>query len=207
MEFSYDRTGFPLIPLIRKGLEVHLLPVTKMQFEAFLAESQEFGDTCYEEMLALNPRVPYQTFTSETREQLFLTGILPDEAVAFARWMGEGFTLPTVEEWRAIYEELALGLDPKYDAFDLAAHCPEGACGVILQRLAALCDLDSLFELSLMQGGIVEWVKQKRTYAGLGSPRPEFHPNLWDSRRDIVKPVDTNVRIRYFGFRLIRRIV
>lgn len=207
MQFSYDRTGFPLIPLIRIGLEVHLLPVTKIQFERFMAEPNDFGDSWYEELLVLNPRQSYRRFTEENREQLFLTGILPEEALTFARWLGKGFTLPTVEEWRAIYDELALELDPVYGAVDLFSECPKGPAGFILQRLMALCELESLFDLSLMQEGLVEWVRQDRTWVGLGAPRAEFHPNLWNLHLDVVKPIDLKCRVKYFGFRLIRKIV
>jgi hypothetical protein len=40
---------------------------------------------------------------------------------------------------------------------------------------------------------------------GLGSPRTEFQPNLWDPLTKEVKPIDPNERLPYFGFRLVRR--
>ncbi|MCI0529260.1 MAG: formylglycine-generating enzyme family protein [Nitrospira sp.] len=123
MLFSYDRTGFPLIPLYRAGVEVHWLPVTKVQLECFLAETGRLGNDWYEEVLKLNPQVSYSEFTGDHREQLFVTGILPEEALAFARWMEDRFDLPTVEEWRTIYEELALGLDPLYNPVNLPSEC------------------------------------------------------------------------------------
>lgn len=112
MQWSCDRTGFPLVAIPGLGMEVHLLPVTKVQFERFLAEPDAFGDTWYEEALALNPRVPSRQFTAKNRERLFLTGILPEEALAFAKWLGAGFDLPTVTEWREIHKAFAAELAP-----------------------------------------------------------------------------------------------
>ncbi len=57
-----------------------------------------------------------------------------------------------------------------------------------------------------MKDGLVEWVRQDRAWAGLGTPRPEFHPNLWDPLSDVVKPISLQTRLKYFGFRLVRRI-
>jgi len=206
MFFSYDKTGFPLIPLFRTELEVHMLPVTKIQFERFLAESHNLGDDSYKEALKLNPSVSHKQFTPDNREQLFVTGILPEEALSFARWMGNEFDLPTVEEWRFIYDELALGLDPLHDSTTLPSQCPAEPVGALLQRLWDQCQPYSLFDLTLMKGGLVEWVRQDRAWAGLGAPRPEFHPNLWDPLSDVVKPISLKTRLKYFGFRLVRRI-
>ena len=107
MLFSCDRTGFPLIAVPEVAAHVQLLPVTKAQFECFIVEPNPFGDAWYEEVLQLNPRVTYRRYGADERARLFLTGILPEEALLFARWVGEGFDLPTVDEWRAIYAALA----------------------------------------------------------------------------------------------------
>ena len=45
MQFSYDRIGFPLIVVPDVGIEMHLLPVTKVQFERFIAEPNKFDST------------------------------------------------------------------------------------------------------------------------------------------------------------------
>src|SRR5712692_8216258 len=100
MRLCCDRTGFPLLEWAETGLAMSLLPVTKVQFECFLAEPNEFGDKWYEEVLAVSPRVPWRQFDTGNRERLFLTGIQPNEALAFARWLGEDFDLPTEAEWR-----------------------------------------------------------------------------------------------------------
>ncbi len=61
------------------------------------------------------------------QERLFITGLWPDEALAFARWLGEGFDLPTLAEWRAIYAALkraALPPPPPPPAEPLATSLP-----------------------------------------------------------------------------------
>jgi hypothetical protein len=52
---------------------------------------------------------------------------------------------------------------------------------------------------------VVEWVRQGQTWVGLGAPRPQFHPNLWDPLTNEVKPLRLDERLPYFGFRLVRR--
>lgn len=74
MDCCFDRTGFPYIESKDLALAVSLLPLTKLQFEVYLADLTPQGDRWYEELLALNPRVSPQRFTSEQRERLFLTG-------------------------------------------------------------------------------------------------------------------------------------
>jgi formylglycine-generating enzyme required for sulfatase activity len=205
MQFSCDRTGFPLVALPELLLEVQLLPVTKVQFERFLAEPNSFGDTWYEEVLQLNPRVSSRRFTTENRERLFLTGLLPEEVLAFAKWMGEGFALPTVAEWRAIHK--ALGAEPASLRRLTTLLSQQGArlAFELVQHLQASFQLPSLLDLSLMQCGVVEWVRQGSAWVGLGAPRPEFHPNLWNPQVDEVRPLRAGVRIPYFGCRLVRR--
>jgi len=39
----------------------------------------------------LNPGILPEELTLDNREHLFVTGILPAEAQAFAEWLGEGF--------------------------------------------------------------------------------------------------------------------
>ena len=80
-----DPCGFPVIPVESLGLSVHLLPVAKVQFERFLAEPNDYGDSWYEELLALNPRSSHTRLDNETRERAFLTGVVPEEARAFAK--------------------------------------------------------------------------------------------------------------------------
>ena len=106
MLITSDRTGFPLVAIEEAGVEVHLLPITIGQFRQFVTETEAITATEYDKLWALNMAVAPDRFRAEERERLFVTGVLPPEALAFARWLGEGFDLPTVKEWRAVYAAL-----------------------------------------------------------------------------------------------------
>lgn len=187
MLISFDKTGFPLVVAEGVGVEVHLLPITKTQFAKFAVES---------------PFSLAEPVTAKNYETLFAGGILADEALDFARWLGEGFDLPTVDEWRAIYRFLKKTPLPQYN---LSAELVDGEAGAILDTLADLLDPNSMLDFSLMRGGLVEWVRHGETLAGLGAPRPEFHPNLWEPLRHTVTPIRPAERLPYFGLRLVRR--
>jgi hypothetical protein len=60
-------------------------------------------------------------------------------------------------------------------------------------------------DFSLMSGGLVEWSRSNQEIIGVGVPRPEFHPNLWDVLINEIRPIRPTQRVRYFGFRLVRR--
>jgi ATP-dependent Clp protease ATP-binding subunit ClpA len=142
---------------------------------------------------------------ADTRERLFVTGVFPEEALAFARWMGEGFDLPTSQEWRSIFSVLAHEQALPHHIISFGMQHSTASVGIIGQRLLAQLRADSLLDLSLMRGGIVEWVRQDNTWVGLGAPRPELHPNLWDPLTVEVKPIRLGDHVPYFGFRLVRR--
>ena len=202
MLISSDRTGFPLIVVEEAAVEVHLLPITKIQFAQFMDESPTVPTPSYEEMLALNPKTHPTSFTAAERERLFISGVLPEEALAFARWLGPGFDLPTVAEWRDIYAVLRREPPPRHNAMTDFA---EGAAATILQKIEAQLHVRSMRDFALMQGGLVEWVRQAQQMVGLGVPRAEFHPNLWDVLHNEIRPINPDQRVHYFGFRLVRR--
>src|SRR5205807_608912 len=110
MQWSLDRTGFPVLELPELRLAVHLLPVSKLQFERFLAEpvmeAGLFGDSWYEAVVAVSPRLALREAQPTNYEAQFLGGILPAEAERFARWLGSGYDLPRVETWRQADEFL-----------------------------------------------------------------------------------------------------
>ncbi|MBE7472989.1 MAG: hypothetical protein DPW09_12735 [Anaerolineae bacterium] len=202
MLLTFDRTNFPLIAVEEVGLEVHLLPVTKLQFEQFVAASGPLEEARYQKLLALNPAVsPAELLTAEP-ERLFVTGILPKEAQAFAAWLGEGLGLPTVKEWRAIYNAFRRMSLPRHDLGVELAGTPLGA--FVAHQIRQMPG-NLMLDLSLMRGGLVEWARRGQGWVGLGSPRPDFQPNLWDPLADEVKPLRPDERLPYFGFRLIRR--
>jgi hypothetical protein len=207
VQFTFDRTGFPLLRLPHLRLDVHLLPVTKLQFEQFLATEQGYGDRWYEQLLNLNPRVSYHDFPDPLREQLFLTGILPPEAERFALWLGDGFGLPTAEQWGRIFGHLERRKDAVKTTFQAIRREAASAPRHILQRLAEQIGDASPQQQGLWIGGVVEWVAGLRAgWAGLGAPRPQFYPNLFRPPADLVRPISGAERQKQFGFRLIRWI-
>jgi formylglycine-generating enzyme required for sulfatase activity len=199
-----DRAGFPLLRLAELGLEVQLWPVAKVQFERFLAEPDGLGDNWYEEVLKQNARVSWRSASEEAREQLLLTAVLPAEALRFAAWLGAGFDLPTLEEWRNIHRALAGDILTTAKLVAVRSQAGEAARG-IMDRLIRQLQPRTMLDLSLMRGGVVEWVREGRNWTGLGCPREAFWPNVWDPLTEAVRPIDAAARLPYFGFRLVRR--
>jgi hypothetical protein len=87
----------------------------------------------------------------------------------------------------------------------LAVELADSPAGTILARLTRQMLSHLLLDISLLRGGLVEWVRHGRSWVGLGAPRPDFHPNLWDPLNHEIKPLRPSDRLPYFGFRLIRR--
>ena len=218
MQFCFDRTGFPLIEICNSGqvgstsdgYYIHLLPVAKVQLERFLEEPNKYNDAWYDEILGVLDRVSYRDFSCSNRECIFVGGIWPDEALDFARWL-DGFRLPTVDEWRRAYRYLESQniVDNDNHWEDLLKRSCEPA-QEILKRLREQLQPQTWLELSLLRGGFLEWVEltsspvDPRRYAGLGSPRGKFHPNLWNPLKDLTYPIN-NRREKYFGFRLVKQ--
>jgi hypothetical protein len=202
MLISFDKTNFPLVAVEEVGVEVHLLPVTKVQFEQYANETGAVNGSRYQDMLALNPAVSPENFIPEEREKLFVSGVLPKEALDFAGWLGEGFDLPTLKEWRAVLAALRRVPPPRHNGM---VDVVEGPALTILQRLSDQVHIRSMLDFTLMREGLVEWVWHDKKLVGLGAPRPEFHAHLWDPLFNEVKPIRLDTRVPYFGFRLVRR--
>lgn len=199
-----DRLGFPMIEIPELALEVHLLPATKIQFEAFLAGPEGFGDSWYEAVLALNPRSTWRRFDAANRERHFVSGLLPEDALSFAHWMGKGFDVPTVAEWRVIDAALAVEIMTSEKLSALRTHTGPHA-RPLLDGLVAQTKPVTLRDLSLARGGLVEWARNGSEWVGLGAPRPGFWANAWDPDFDLIRPIRPGERLSYFGCRLLRR--
>lgn len=207
MQFCFDRTGFPLVDLPDLEVQVHLLPVSKVQLERFLMEPNEFDDAWYETLLRVHGRVSYRRFSENERERVFVGGILPLEAVAFAQWLGPDFRLPTVIEWRKVYKRMEQLPIEESTWHALLEACSAPAKDILEQLRNQMCPHRWL-ELSLLTGGLVEWVvaesaTEQERYAGLGKPRRSFQPGVWNPLQDIIRPVSLEQRVSYFGFRLV----
>lgn len=197
-----DKTGFPLAAVPGVGA-FHLWPVTKYQFEQFISETNRYGDNWYESILSLNKRISFKYFSQDNYENLLLTGILPDEALDFARWLGDSFDLPSEEEWNIFYRFIDNQTNIR---FPTGLSIPALTMG---QRLGKF--LPTPKELSLLQGGVLEWVKGDeahkggRQYVGRGVPRSSFYSNAWSPLDASIKGINTKERVYFFGFRLMNR--
>jgi len=206
MFWSCDRTGFPVLELPQLGWAVHLFPVARVQWERFLAEPGSFGDSWYEEVLNVSPRVSWRQVNLNTYEQLFMAGVQPEEVERFAGWLEEGFQLPSMEIWREIDRYLLEeAIDAEFlvqlqDAPKLHANAAR-----LLKFLLDGRQPRTWNQLALMRDGLLEWVRcGPRSFGGLGAPRQEFHALLMNPQQHApVKPLK-NERLRYFGCRLVR---
>ncbi len=213
ISFSSDLTGFPLIHLSDLGFDVQLWPVTKHQFASF-AGSNKTLNTIFEHASALNEaaskpgtKKPTARPAPQRIELEIMTGILPEEALQFAVWLDNeeptsDYALPSVEEWRAVYDALQYErCDPYLKEID--TYCQSEPAQSWLHRILQT-EPHTLLELSLMQEGVVEWVLDGELWVGLGRPNTAFYPNTFQPMQETVVPVDASQRMRMFGCRLIR---
>lgn len=211
-----DPAGFPMVWIEEIGAYMHWLPVTKLQFEKFVALTPDpfFDDAWYRRALDLNPRVAVPEIDLENYLQAFLTGILPEEASRFAAWCGEDYALPTLADWQKAYA--ALAAEP---ACALTTLDPSAAAGELVRRLLTRIESSAAAaarpgrertraDQMLMRRGLLEWVKQDGRsgyWSGMGEPAPHFKI-LWSIERGPSVPRDAGFsRSPAFGFRLIRR--
>lgn len=205
-EWRVDATGYPLVFVEPLGAYVQLFPVTKPQFEKFISAGgrREYGDEWYEKILTLNPRASYRSPEVPAREQLFMTGVTPEEALAFGRWLGRDYALLTAQEWALCYkwfgEQTALPTPP-----DLCERLSSDALVIWQMVKEQWLEQDSqasLGQLSLMTQGILEWVVERTgRYCGLGEPASS---KLHRRAEDPVRPIGQG-RLRNLGFRLRTR--
>lgn len=191
-----DKTHFPMIEIGNIG-SFTLWPITKIQFERYMAEANQFGDRWYDEILSCNPRVSYHQVNKTNYEQLFITGLHIEEVRSFSKWFGKSFRVPTTEEWRQIYrlistlpEGFTAPLDISYPA------------NTMWKKIAKIAK--SPIKFSLMQEGVIEWVRDGENYTALGAPRPAIYPNTFNPLTDFVKQFKRDERLNYLGFRLIK---
>jgi len=190
-----EKTHFPLLEIEKIGY-LTLWPVTKVQFETFVTQVNNYGDSWYDEILTYNPRISFQNFSKSNYEQLFITGLHIEEVQSFSKWFGEGYRIPNVKEWRNIYNRLSE---------DVFFSCPSDIsypAKIIWKKFKKFTN--SPIQFSLMKDGIIEWVKDGEKFLGLGSPRSNFYPNVLDPSTDLVTKIKQTERLHYFGFRLIK---
>jgi len=226
-----DPTGFPMVEVPDTNFAMSWLPVTKIQFEHFLCDTNLFNDSWYQDILEnYTPRVSPNAIRLGDYWNLFMTGILPSEAVRFGNWMGRDYHLPTVQEWNKAILALA-GYPAHPDHVDAALNAKdENAKRTINERALLICrNLDEitasevnqlvstegrrLCDQMLMRLGVVEYVyedNQWNSFAGWGQPNRKFFGGTSNPIRD-AKPIQLvnrteGMRMNHFGFRLIRRL-
>jgi hypothetical protein len=214
--FIFDRVGFPMIRIEALDGYLHWFPVTKIQYETFLASDQGmcFDESGYAELLATNPRTTTKKLTPEDYWTAFVTGLRPSEVVPYAKWsqsMDPGVidTLPSQKDWIAAYGELKQSA--AIEVADLAEMSPSTRAREVLIRVGRVTGSErSVADQMLLRGGVMDWVKsgsRQGTWAAFGQPDPRFYATLFDpdSGRPSY-PIDPEgVRLGSHGFRLIRR--
>jgi hypothetical protein len=210
-----DPAGFPMVWVEEIGAFMHWLPVTKIQFEKFIAATSDpqFNDAWYRLALELNPRIPVPEIGPTSYPHALMTGALPHEARRFAAWCGEEYSLPTLEEWQKAYAALAV---LEADAAVLADLLEEAGdlVRLSLTRIEAASTAAARpgrkrtrADQMLMRLGVLEWAEQAGgvSWAGMGEPSPYFR-TMWSIGKGPAMATDPHAsRSSVFGFRLIRR--
>jgi len=204
-QWRLDLTGYPLVYVPPVRAYVHLFPVAKPQFECFLAEARlsGYGDTWYAALLGINPRISPAAVSSTNYEQLFVTGLLPDEVQAYIYWHGQGFGLLSSGQWLETsrwMETEGLSVLPADLERDLAPTARQLWDGLLRELHPR-----TLLDLSLMRAGVVEWVHESgRPCLGMGQPRQCFRPGYHDVTQPYEPtPAMLRCRSKFFGFRLM----
>jgi hypothetical protein len=212
-----DRAGFPLVWIDAIGAYMHWLPVTKLQFERFIATQAApgFDDGWYERVLDLNPRAAVAQLAPENYWRALITGVRPEEARQFAAWCGEEYAVPTLEDWRRSYAALATAAAVPGGVSVLlpAAGEPVRALLSAIESSAAAArpassEERTLADQMLMRRGVLEWVERKggpASWGGMGEPATGLR-TLWSIAKGPVTPRgEGSSRSHVFGFRLIMR--
>ncbi len=223
-EVEFDPFGFPMVRVEEVESHVHWLPITKIQFETFLCHSSDarFDSPWYEELCRSNRRVSPRELQAENYWGAFLTGILPDEALAFAEWCGPSYRLPSLEEWLVAFRALRLAPLWQPDWQEI----PNDRVRCLLTELGGIaresmshpfdespdgpqhasCLADQMF----LRMGVLEWVAASEiasTWCGLGELHPGFghHLSLLDKEIPVELHDPLKERHDSFGFRLFRQ--
>jgi hypothetical protein len=204
MLLESDDNGFPMVQ-IEPGLSVSLLPVTKVQFERFIAQVNAYGDSWYDEVLRVAPRESWRELREYDPERLFMTGILPSEALDFASALGEGFDLPDVREWRQIFRLMFQSRLHQHSLDAFLNHTMHPAARSIIKAILEKEKPETWGGLALLRGGIFEWVRDGMKFGGLGVPLVNGSPVTFNPEQEEPRPLLRNERSRFFGFRLVYR--
>jgi hypothetical protein len=208
-----DPVGFPLLE-VEPDFYLHWLPVTKIQFEYFLCDTYDrsFDIKWYEEVLGFNPRVTPAKISPANYWNAFLSAVLPAEAQRFAFWCGDGFRLPSAEEWARAYRILSSQPAMDLESSGVLSDVPLRLRELMLRTEDAVSEtarrlgyVRRLADQLLMRLGFLEWVGAEERWGAMGEPFPGLCGNLCEP--ETGEPVYPNrpdtVRLPCLGFRLV----
>lgn len=197
---KFDKTGFPLIQKKGWNFFISLFPVSKYQFERFMVDkgpiNNLYSDKWYRYYLSINPRCSFRNF-EEKPWQLFITGLSIDELMPFIKYLGKGFRLPNLKEWRELLlSESEIQQTIKNNLNFEIFNKYEFVGSPVLLWLK-----NNLFPLA--NEGILEWIKEENTnsFSCIGKPFQEFFPNTWYPKD--IKRVNWDIAKRLVGFRIV----
>jgi hypothetical protein len=208
MQIRLDKTNYPLIWVEGIQAHLHVLPVTKVQFEQYLVDPKAIYDgRFYLEAVSLNPRTSPIGLTGDNYWQAFVTGVTVEECSGFASWLGAGYGLPDIDEWKEAYRFLSsLRADALYSELVSSGVGLAKPARITLERITQELSPTSAADLCLLNNAIAEWARTadgKSPWQGVGTPNPRFSPRLVDPERSQpVRPLESSSRIRDLGFRL-----
>jgi len=201
---SFDTTGFPLIRRRNWSFAISLFPVSKFQFEQFLAKNTvgSFTDSWYRNLLKANQRAPWQA-VHQKPWHLFLTGLSREEINLFLNHLGPDFRLPTKNEWLTLHYVKEEIRDMKQEILQYIMHSDNAALPVA-HWIQADC-------YPLTQQGILEHILDDHRQHSLaprpvdgtpciGRPFPDWIGNAWNPVT--VRPITDPEALKTFvGFR------
>lgn len=192
---EFDRTGFPLIRRMEWPYSISLFPVSKYQFERFMADQgpkgKHFTDEWYREFLKNNPRGSWKRQNTRSWE-IFITAADKDVVNAFLKYLGKGYRLPKTWEWRSLLHVsgklLMLQQKMQKSLTDQAAP----PVSHWIQK--------SFYPL--MREGLLEIVTDDDTQRYIGRPWPGILPNMFSP--DVVRDVNWDLCAKAVGFRVVK---
>jgi hypothetical protein len=108
--FKLDIYNFPIIKIPAIDGYAHFWPVTRNQFEFYLADhpSPAMDMAWYDRTLQDHPRVDVASANENNYARLFTTGVRPAEAQQIANWFGgddgrPAAELPDLETWQRMF--------------------------------------------------------------------------------------------------------
>ena len=198
-----DPSGFLAVCLGHSKKLLSFTPITKLQFEEYLATRTDLGDEWYSDLLILSPRLSWRAFPGVPLLPLLMTGVWPHEISSYTDWLngrlGRLTRLPTVSEWQQVYraaeqKRVSLADIQQLDALDLKPAARHVQSALLRE---AHCRKQTWAHAMRMKGGGFDYVACSSGYLALGAPGHVLNP-LKDSPRSV--PPD---RDPLFGFRLV----